>query len=318
MIHKNNSSMKSKIVKNVFFTLYTAGVLLMAPIQSSAGEGPPGLPFLRISMDARGSALAGAMTASGTGIASLQWNPAGLAGGYDHEVLFSHLKGIENTDSEFIAMLLKKGEKSTFAFSVFSNSIDGIEQRSQPTLTPNGIIGANDFYAGLSYAYVINEQLHIGASAKYLFQKIFFSSANGFAGDVGIRYLMPDKNLIFGIALKNAGTMDAFILDKPTMPTLLNGGAAYTIPQFSIYESSLTVSAEYEILFNGDNISRFGVEYLHGDRYSLRAGYLSGFEERNLSMGAGINIRKFGFDYAYMPDITSFGNQHIFSLRLKI
>ncbi len=318
MIHKNDSSTKSKIVKDMLLTLYAAGVLLMAPIQSSAGEGPPGLPFLRIAMDARGSARAGAMTASGTGLASLHWNPAGLAGGYDQEVLFSHLRGIENTDSEFIAMLFKKGEKNTFAISVFSNTIDGIEQRSQPSITPNGIIGANDFYAGLSYAYAVNGQLHIGASAKYLFQKIFFSSANGFAGDLGIRYLMPEKNLIFGIALKNAGAMEAFIREKPTMPTLLSGGAAYTIPQFSLYGSSLTVSAEYEFLFDGDNISRFGVEYLYGDRYSLRAGYLSGFEERNVSMGAGIAIRQFGFDYAYMPDITSFGNQHIFSLRLKI
>ena len=124
MFHKNDSSTKSKIVKDMLLTLYAAGVLLTAPIQSSAGEGPPGLPFLRIAMDARGSARAGAMTASGTGLASLHWNPAGLAGGYDQEVLFSHLRGIENTDSEFIAMLFKKGEKNTFAISVFSNTID--------------------------------------------------------------------------------------------------------------------------------------------------------------------------------------------------
>ncbi len=302
----------------LFILIILSSFLLSSPKDMHAGEGPPGLSFLRLEMDARGSALAGAMTASGTGINSLQWNPAGLAGTSEQEVLFSHLQGFADTNSEFIALLLRKGSKHTIAVSVFSNNIDGIEQRSGPTVTPNGTITAHDFYTGLTYAYTYSEKLHIGASAKYLFQKLFFDSATGFAGDIGVRYIMPDNHLNFGIALKNAGSMDAFIQEKPTMPTLLRGGAAYTIPRISHYNISLTVSSEYEIVFDGDNFSRFGIEYRYNDRYSLRTGYLTGFEERSWTIGAGIAVRRFGFDYAYIPDVTSFGNQHIYSLQLKI
>jgi len=311
--HKLIISSVRKNVISAFATIVV--VILVAAGQGIGGEKPPGLTFLRLSMDARGIALGGAMTSIGAGLSSLLWNPAGLVSGSSNEIVFSHMRGFNGIDSEFIAFLLKRGPDKAFAISLLSNNIGGIEQRTGPTVSPNGIISAHDFYTGITYSQRINSNLQAGVTGKYLFQKLFSESASGFSIDLGAQYKIEDKNVQFGLALKNVGSMGAFLKEKPTLPTLLQAGTGYT---FSSSDHDLTITGEYELLFNGNNSARFGVEYEYYGRYSFRAGYLTGFEDRGLSVGTGMALQRFVLDYAFLPDVTAFGDQHIFSLRLKI
>jgi len=304
---------QEKNIVTVFAMILLVSILITG--RSIGGENPPGLTFLRLAMDARGIALGGAMTSNGAGLSSLLWNPAGLVSGRSNEILVSHMRGFEDIDSEFIAILLKKGAGKAFAISLFSNNIGGIEQRTGPSESPNGIISAHDFYAGFTYSQRINSNLQAGVTGKYLYQKLFFDSASGFSADLGAQINLEDEKLQFGVALKNVGWMGAFLEEKPTMPALLQVGTGYTILRSS---HDLTLTGEYELLFNGNNNSRFGLEYEYFGRYSLRAGYITGFENRGFSIGTGIDLQRFVFDYAFLPNVTAFGNQHIFTLRLKI
>jgi len=304
------------------FIVLLINVLITLPLLFSdfaqSSDNPPGLPFLRLGIDARGSALGGAVTASGIGLGALHWNPAGLVTSTANEVVFSHLRGFDGIDTEFIGLLLKKGADKAVAISVFSNNIGGIELRTRPTLTPDGIISAHDFYAGISYSHSIYERLYAGITVKYLYQKIYFSSASGYAGDIGALYILKDKGLLFGISLRNVGSMGAFLHEKPTMPALIHAGTAYNLPFLPDDKHTVQISGEYELLFKGKNSFHFGAEYRYAERYSLRAGYVTGFEAKGLSLGAGILIHRLGLDYAFLPDVTSFGSQHVFSVRLKI
>jgi len=306
------SSVGKKVVSGFALIII---VIFVVTGRGIGGEKPPGLTFLRLGMDARGIALGGAMTSIGAGLSSLLWNPAGLVSGISNEIVFSHMRGFDDINSEFIAFLLKRGTDKAFAISLLSNNIGGIEQRTSPTELPNGIISAHDFYTGITYSQRINSNLQAGITGKYLFQKLFFDSASGFSVDLGAQYKIEDKNVQFGLALKNIGSMGAFLEEKPSLPTLLQAGTGYKI---SRSDHNLTITGEYELLFNGNNSARFGVEYEYYGRYSFRAGYLTGFEDRGLSVGTGMALQRFVLDYAFLPDVTAFGNQHIFSLRLKI
>lgn len=312
---------RSFVVYRTFIVL-SINVLIILPLLFSdfaqGSDNPPGLPFLRLGIDARGSALGGAVTASGIGLGALHWNPAGLVINPANEVTFSHLRGFDGIDTEFIGLLLKRGANNAAAVSVFSNNIGGIELRTRPTLTPDGIISAHDFYAGISYAHSIHERLHIGITVKYLYQKIYFSTASGYAGDIGALYISKDKGLLFGVSLRNVGSMGAFLYDKPTMPALIHAGTAYDLPFLPDDKHAVQISGEYELLFKGKNSLHFGAEYRYVEKYSLRAGYVTGIEAKGLSLGAGILMYRLGLDYAFLPGVTSFGSQHIFSLRLKI
>lgn len=311
--HKFKGSIAGNGVVTVFAMILFVSFFLTGRVMG--GEQTPGLTFLRLDMDARGIALGGAMTSTGSGLSALLWNPAGLVSGSSNEIVVSHMRGFDDIDTEFIAFLLKRGSDTAFALSILSNNIGGIEQRTGPSESPNGIISAHDFYTGFTYSQKINSSLQAGITGKYLYQKLFFDSASGFSVDIGAQYKLEEKKLQFGISLKNVGRMGAFLKDKPTMPALLQAGTGYTI---SRSDHVLTLIGEYEVLFNGNNSARFGLEYEYYGRYSFRAGYLTGFEDRGMSIGTGMALQRFVLDYAFLPDVTAFGNQHIFSLRMKI
>ncbi|MFC1565165.1 PorV/PorQ family protein, partial [candidate division KSB1 bacterium] len=250
-----------------------------------------GTAFLRLGMDAGGSAMGGAMTASATGLNALQWNPAGLYSAASNELAFSHMSGLDDIDTEFFGFLWKKTEKHIFAFSVLSNNIGGIEQRTQPTENPDGIISSHDFYAGLSYSTILFDKYEIGITAKYLYQKIFTYSATGFAADLGVRYRLSEYDVVIGMALKNLGSLGALKSEKPDMPALLSTGILYRLPVLKDSEHIFNVTADYQVYFSGDDHAAGGLEYSFRNSYSLRTGYVTNYEERGLSFGGGLEYK---------------------------
>ncbi|MFC1729289.1 PorV/PorQ family protein [candidate division KSB1 bacterium] len=276
----------------------------------------PGLTFLRIQGDAHGAALGGAFTASGTGLSAVEWNPAGAVLGSGHEVALGHIRGFEDTDSEYFAFLWKRSEKRILALSLFSNNIEGIEFRTRPTEKPEGIISAHDFYTGLTYSMRYGPHMQFGSTFRYLYQKIYSSSASGFSADFGARFAPEDSRYAFAIVLKNIGSMRALRYESPTMPALLRVGASYCRLIDSGSSHLFEISGEYESLFEGDDHMYFGIDYGYNRTYHFRSGYITGFEEGRMSTGAGLSINRYTFDYAYLPDITAFGNQHIMTFRL--
>ncbi|MFC1556230.1 PorV/PorQ family protein [candidate division KSB1 bacterium] len=276
----------------------------------------PGMAFLRLSADAAGAARGGALTASGTGLSAVHWNPAGLAENNGHQIYISHIKGFEDTNSEYAGLLWKRNDRQTFALTLLSNNIEGIEFRTKPTEEPEGNISAHDLYAGVSFAYKYRQDIHIGLSAKYLYQKIYLYDATGFAGDLGVRYIPEGKPYKAGIALRNIGSMQAMRSEKTEMPALMRAGATYTFTLDEKDFRSIEVSGDYEVIFDGDNHTYLGVDFRQESTYHISFGYVNGYDTGRFSYGGGVSVGKYGFDYAYLPEITSFGNQHILTLRL--
>ncbi len=306
------------LYKNLISILLVITIIISASVAASQDNASAGTAFLRLGMDARGSAMGGAMTASASGLNALQWNPAGLYSAGSSEIEFSHLSGLDDIDTEFFGFLWKKSEKNIFAVSVLSNNIGGIEQRTHPTDEPDGIISSHDFYTGFSYATVIYGKYEVGITAKYLYQKIFTYSAKGYAADIGIKYNLPEYDLVVGAALKNIGSLGELKSEKPEMPAMFSAGLLYKIPVIQDSDHEFNMTADFQMYFSADDHAAAGLEYIFRNSFSIRGGYVSNYEERGISFGGGINYKIYLLDYAYLPNVTSFGDNHLISFRVKL
>jgi len=306
--------MTNKTLYRLLIVLFLGCFFSVTPIHISNAQ--PGLPFLRLSIDARGAAAGSAYVSAGKGLGAIQWNPAGIVLSQRNEIAVSHIRGFGGTDSEFFGILWKRKKNQAFAVSFFSNNIGGIEYRTKPTVNPEGIISAHDVYAGLSYATQIKTGIHFGATIKYLFQKIYTATASGVSGDIGIRYNPISQRYSAGFVIKNIGKMGALMSEQPKMPALIQLGASFIQPLDSNKRHIFEFSGEIEKIFNSNNHLYFGLEYGFSAQYYIRSGYITGFETGRFTAGAGISIRKYSFDYAYLPNVTTFGNHHIMTFRL--
>ncbi|MFC1477023.1 PorV/PorQ family protein [candidate division KSB1 bacterium] len=303
-----------KILRYAYALTCTTALLFSG--LSHAQNNQPGLAFLRLSMDAAGAASGNAYTASGSGLSALHWNPAGVVQADRHEIVFTHLSGFADMNSDFFGVSWKQKESQAFALSFFSNNIDDIEARSRPTLQPDGTISAHDFYFGLTYSRKLSSSLRIGTTARYMYQKIYLYDATGVSGDIGLQYTHGKGDLTAGAVVRNIGSMNALKTEKPTMPTLARVGAAYALSFPNKNQHVLQISADYETIFEGDNHLYTGCNYGINQKYNIRFGYITGFESGRFSAGGGIFIKRYSFDYAYLPDVTSFSNHHILTFSM--
>lgn len=298
----------------VYYTI--ALVLVCCMFNNAAFAEDPGLPFLRVAMDARGAAMGSAGAASTTGLSALHWNPAGIAAAERNELMFSHSEGFEDTGTEYFGVLWKNNNGRSFAISVLSNNIDNIEFRTSPTPTPDGIISAHDLYAGASYAAHYGENIQYGVSVKYLYQKIYQTDASGFAADFGIMYAPKNRRFSIGASLMNSGSMSELKNESTKLPALMRIGGTYDLSGFTGENHTVEVSADYETVLDGDSYFHTGAGYRYMDRYFAGIGFISGYESGRLTAGGGIRIQRYVFDYAFLPKVTSFGNRHLFSFKL--
>lgn len=315
--------MKNVLFESLFMRMKKPGyitialyVILNTLIAENLLSQSSGLPFLRIEVDARSGALGGALTSSGSGVSSLMGNPAGVVNADGNAAGFSHVNGFQDISSDFIGLIWKRNDNQAFAFSLFTNSINGIQYRTRPTARPISSISWNDVFFGFTYSQNYKADWKTGVSVKYLYEKVYFSSAKGISVDAGLIYAPPDKKYTLGFSLKNAGGMEALNYRKPDMPTLIQLGAGYTIEYGAGKKYSFEFLGSFEKLFDGGSFERIGIEAGYEKEYYLRFGYISGFDKSRFSLGGGLIVNRFGFDYAYLPNITSFSNQHNLSISI--
>ena len=300
--------------------LFLIGFIVTIYYLSSEAGTPPGLSFLRLPLDAR----SGAMGGTGISLQIFPWSSKELLKTTSSVATFTHIRGITDTDTEFLGIIINRGKSNAVGLSILSNNIGNIEFRTRPTAAPEGIISAHDIFAGISYFRTPQEGIQFCITARYLYQKIFFNTASGYSTDIGVRYIPKNSKLSFGAGVYNLGSMEAFISEKPVMPTMARIGAQYALLSRSDVSHRLVCSTEYERLFSvrdisasggiGKNSGHFGIEYQYRSILCFQCGYVTGYEEQGFSVGAGIAADRIKFDYAYLPDRSSIGNQHIVTI----
>ena len=199
------------------------------------------------------------------------------------------------------------------AMAVQTTSISDIEIRLTPG-EPISKFNAHYFMANISTGYEIFSNLSAGISVKYIYEELFTDNSNGIGFDFGLYYKDLIDGLNIGASYRQVGSMNDLRNEPSPLPENLRLGASYNFA-FKPLSADLQLACGYLKYSKADeNHLQFAGEILIKKSLALRCGYVTGFDSKNLTAGAGINWGRFNFDYAFMPYKYDLGNSHTISV----
>jgi hypothetical protein len=240
---------------------------------------------------------------------NLEYNPALMVGQEYGQVGFTHNQFIQDRhNSAFAAIFPAQG--LDFGIHARLAGVGDIEVRTGPTAEPDYNADAQEFAAKAYGAFRIAPNLHAGVSVGWIMQKIDIERASIVAFGLGGIYT-TDFGLALHASAANLGGKVSFVTQEDDPPVIWRAGAGY-------YHYDLTVTADYVNVKSGDSHIHFGGEYLVKEVMFLRAGYQTGYDNRDFSAGAGFIYRNIRVDYAFVPYSSDLGNSHRFTLTYAV
>ena len=303
--------------------------------------------FLSIGIGPRANAMGGAFTSVANDASALYWNPAGAASLTDYEAMFTYTSLFKDLDINlnYAAVVIPAGSIGNFGVAV--TALDYGNMNVTTELYPEGTgekFSAVSYAFALSYARNITENFTAGITIKYVSEKIFNSSANGIAVDIGTIFNTPFYGIKFSSIITNYGSklqiagedllvrhdsdptrkgnnesVDAYYkTEKFELPLKLQIGLSKDFQLFEDQRFTIAVDATHPN-DNAEYVNVGGELALFDNIFCLRGGYKTLFLEdsqEGLALGAGLNytlgILTIGIDYAFqkynfLGDIHSFG-----------
>lgn len=299
------------IKKYITVKVVTASMaLLMCVPNIYAGNkdriGSNGGEQLKINPWSKGAGLANANSASVIGIESAFLNVSGLAlmRKMDLNVSYTNYLGGSGIGISSLGYGQRISDYDVIGAGFQSMSFGDIKKTTTALPDDAGTYNASYGTFYLSYAREFSNAIYAGITTKVVTEGISNANASAMAFDFGIRYITgPNRNIQFGIALKNIGGQMKFegdgfstkvdLDDKEftvsqrtqgvELPSILNIGITYDILISEFENSDSTgvralhrVSPSLNFMSNSfgkDQIS-FGVEYAFKEFVMARVGYL--------------------------------------------
>lgn len=273
--------------------------------------GLSGLTFLKIAPGGRGTAMGEAFTAVAGDLSATYWNPAGAAGLTHYHFLFLQNFFIRDVDFSYLAVGYGK-KNISYGITLSLSNVSGLEWRDErPTSEPLGTFELNDAALSLFWAKQIRPQLFsIGISGKILYEKIDLYDDFGWALDLGTTYQVK-KNVNLGFAYINLGPKLKLRAEPIRLPQRLTLGCSYrwnrllgTLDLVKPNDAALKIHT--------------GIEASLDPRLYLRGGWQFGYDEKNLSLGLGIQLQQYQVAYAFVPFRSGLGATHRISLEVSL
>lgn len=274
------------------------------------GAANTGLAFLKLGVTSRAISLGDAVVSYNEDASATFYNPAAMFTGPNVNALFMHNEQVLGIRTEYLAAKVKFN-KLAFGVSLNNTSVNDIEIREIPG-EPLGTFTAQNFAFGLSAGYRVNNNLSFGLTGKFIYEKIYVDNANGFAFDFGGLYNY--NKLSFGLSISNLGSMNELNNESSKLPSSIRGGASYLLDLPKINATVRIGIDGYKVMDGGKVHANAGAEFLYKDFLALRVGYQSGYENKNLTTGLGIEYKAFNLDYAFVPYRYSIGSSHTITL----
>lgn len=309
----------SHILKPIRHTASGVYLMLLFMLVPTSFAQESGLSFLRIGTDAAALARGDAGVASTDNAFATYWNPAALAAGADHSLAVSNHLWIADVRTYAFAASYRPGAKwGLGAFATATGSGD-LEARERPG-EPSGVFDAQFIASGVGVAREIGP-VRAGVLLKFLSERIFTDSAEGYAFDFGLHTDVAEGAVRLGAAWQNLGSMEDLSAQATELPELLRVGAEiFPFRIVADLDGTPLLTASVLLEYSRDMVgeeSRFHVglasEVL--ETVVARVGYLTNDELRDFSAGLGLTITDLQFDYALLPFESGFGGPaHILTL----
>ncbi|MEZ4702428.1 MAG: PorV/PorQ family protein [Rhodothermales bacterium] len=293
---------------------------LLVGLMTLPASAQTGLAFLRIGANASAAAMGDAQTANTRDAFSTYWNPAGLAGRIGNSVGLSHHIWIGSTRTYSAAGRFQAGEQSGFGVFVTAMDSGDLEARESPGAA-DGFFNAQFVSLGGSFAHAFGP-LRLGVSAKFLSERIFTSSAEGYAFDFGAQTELFESGIKLGVALLHLGEMNTLSAEATDLPTTLRAGVAvYPFRVVTMTDNAVLLNAYFtgevsHVLPTETTRLHVGAAVQVEDLVIIRAGYITNDELRGATIGGGIGTSGLLLDYAFVPFDGGFGGSgHVLSMQ---
>ncbi len=304
------------------FKTYSCSLLLvltLASLDAFAQDkvGSTAAQFLGITAGARSSGMGGAYVAISDDGSGMYWNPGGLARTTGNRVTFSNMNWFVGSQIQDASVVINGENSGNFGLSV--RSLDYGEIAVTTIDNPEGTgerFTPTDLSVAFSYSRFVTEKFSIGASTRFVQQKIWNESATGFAFDLGMIYTTDFKNMRIGMSILNFGgdmQLQGDDLRRPIdvdegingnngrvegylgtkawpMPLIFRVGIAIDLIDTEYHKIEFAVDAKHP----NDNSESLdvGMEYGFHDLVFFRGGYRSLFssrtEDQNMTAGFGL------------------------------
>jgi len=316
---------KKSLIITVLF-LFSCSFIFGQEVDSKAGT--TGGNILLMEIGSRAIGMGGTFVGVADDPSTLYWNPAGtsLIKSPDVQYQFSqryadiqhHFSGITFplSSDDYIGLMVQYLAVGEMDVTTIENP-EGTGEK----------FDASYIVLGVNYSRQLTDRVHIGFTAKYVYERIWLETASNFAFDIGTIYNIEEIGLRIGMNIQNLGTEMGITAgphlsfyrrkpdDYPGSPNPQAQLAMETYPlptSFSLGVSDVIIgrkttwikSPEHKVLLAASVIDSFdspfriniGGEYSWNEIISFRAGYRFFYDTQNLSLGFGINFNQF-IDY---------------------
>lgn len=342
-----------KTLRNLMVLSAIAGTLAVQPALHTASAqtkvGTTAGQFLGISVGPRAIAMGSAFVAANDDATSLYWNPGAFQQAGTSQLVFSNTDWLVGTKFRWFGFMLNLGDENAVGVSL--TQLDYGEEDVTTVAAPNGTgerWSAQDLAIGLSYCRRLTDRFSMGATVKYVEQRIWNESASAFAFDLGLLFVTGFNDMRLGVSMSNfggemtlagrdllervdidplnSGSNKALVgnlkTDPWAIPLLFRVGVAMDAYKDDMFR--VTVAADALRPNDNEESVNVGGEFAFNDMVFLRGGYKSVFgegAEEGLSLGAGVKYTADGLgalevNYAFTK-FGLFGNINTIALAIS-
>jgi len=291
--------------------------------------------MLEISVGARAEAMGGAFVAIADDPSALYWNPSGISQINSVSVQFTNAAWFVDTQFNSLDLIIPINPLNSalgFHLAMLNYGSNPVRTEFRPEGTGE-TYDANDYVAGLYWAYSITSRISVAVGIKYFHEQIWHVSGSAIAGDLSILFDTPLEGLRLAGVISNLGSEFGLAGRDLTRIIDVDGrkDQMYNDDNVPIQLATETyplpllfrIGIAYKLAFNASNSIQFGTNLNHPsddvetvdvgvegqifNSFFLRAGYHSlgaDYAADGLTLGAGINYKilgslSFTFDYSW-------------------
>jgi hypothetical protein len=281
--------------------------------------------FLRNDVSPRAAALAGSFVTITGDPNSLFYNPAALStieAPMGSVGFFKHLLDI---NAGYISYSQPYEDLGYFAAGILYTNYGTFDETDDLGNTL-GTFGAGDFAFTLGYSNIFEENVHYGATVKFIYSSIAGYKSTGLAGDFGLLYSIPESKVTIGASVRNlGGQITAYSETKESLPLDVVVGAS-VVPRglplllnvnfHKLNEDQQNLGDRFRAFsvggeFTLSKVLQVRVGYDNEKRKDLKIGTSSGLA--GLSGGMGVTVSDYKVDYS-LSSLGKIGELHRISI----
>jgi len=269
-----------------------------------------GMSFLQIPSSAQSAATMTVFSQSGRSPLAIFENPVGI-GNTETAFSLSHHFWFSDINMDALAFSIPFN-KSHIGFGVKYVRVPGVEIRETPTDEPLANVEPQYLAAAAAYTWSPIQKITVGITGKYLYEHLYTYTDNGVAIDIAARWNAPSM-LDISFMLQNIGLLQSSS-DQNSLPTTLTIG----IVRPELFEgNNLNGAIGLNLgsnMISGESFAQVGAVLDYRDLLSIRGGFAHIGSENRESIGFGIHMDRFTFDYAYLFMPEGLNNPQILTI----